>query len=390
MNCEEALPFISPLYDGEPVPTEVPEHVQKCPQCRQRLRDYAEIDAECRLLASASRREEPLPDWLPQTGSIRRRVWSILWTSRVLVPRAALIIVMIAIVGLSLKLSLTRAQPTAQKLMFRYDLSMSTPESPVVRPIGGGVLTGGAAEFPWVMIDLPWSVFAFFRIQDVRADLARISVRAQRTQGQIRLDCFPITSLERRSCNDEQRSSEIKGLLTTAQEREYPYHPGQTLEIPIQGGGSLILTGRVTPLAQPFSWQRTLIEPAPGEIVLNGPVLVPETSLISKPAGIATASGENSCLTYYLPRWGLFIFALHPFPGSSQATVYHGQMLLKLDGKSYYMFSASPIIGDYSGGTLYYSLVRGYKPSRYFQESDSAPVVGSEKDLGDLLRKLHG
>jgi hypothetical protein len=390
MNCQEALPFISPLYDGEPVPIEVPEHVQKCPPCRQRLNEYAQLDAECRLLASASQREEPLPDWLPQTGNLQRRIWSILWTSRVLVPRAALIIVMIAIVGLSLKLSLTRAQPNAQRLMFQYDLSLSTPESHGVHPIGRGFVDGPTAEMPWVISDPQWSGLALFRIQDVRTDLVRISVRAQRIQGPVRLDCTPVASGEPRPCSDEQRSGEIKRLLATAQEREYPYRPGQTLEIPMQGGGSLILTGRVTPLPQPYSWERTLIEPAPGEIVLNGPVLVPERSLISKPAGIATASGEKSCVTFYLPHWGLFIFALHPFPGSSEASVYHGQMLLKLDGKWYYLFSASPIIGDNSGGTLYYSLVRGYKPSRYSQESDSAPVASSEKDIGDLLRKLRG
>jgi len=392
MNCQEALPFISPLYDGEPVPGEVPEHVQKCPQCRGRLNEYAQLDAECRLLDSMSRREEPLPAWLPRTGDLRRRVWSIVWTSRVLVPRAALIILLMVIVGLSLKLSLTRAQPNAQRFEFEYDLGLSTAESDVASPIGRGLVIAPGHDMPWVISYPQWSVLAVFKIQEIRADLVRVSVRAQRIQSTGLPRRTPVAPRVSWLCIDTQREGEINKLLATARESTYLYHPGQTLEIPVQGGGSLILNGRVTPFGEPnsISMTQTLIEPAPGEIVLNGPVLVPERSLISKPAGIAIATGEKSCMTYYLPHWGLFILALHPFPGSSEATVYHGQMLLKLDGKRYYLFSASPIIADNSGPTIYYSLVRGYKPSKYFQESDSAPAVRSEKDIGDLMRKLHG
>ena len=65
MNCNEAEPFVSVLYDGEPLPAEVANHVDGCPNCHARLRSYCEMGAELRLMASKAPHPTPpfaLPD----------------------------------------------------------------------------------------------------------------------------------------------------------------------------------------------------------------------------------------------------------------------------------------------------------------------------------------
>jgi hypothetical protein len=104
MNCQEALPYISPLFDGEEVPADVPSHVQACAACRQRLKEYALVDAECRLLNSATRVKQELPAWLPRAN----RRWNVLlrlWGGQVMVSWATLTVGVLAILGLTVELN---------------------------------------------------------------------------------------------------------------------------------------------------------------------------------------------------------------------------------------------------------------------------------------------
>src|ERR1700722_13195618 len=60
MRCEEAGEFVSAICDGESIPASAAEHVGQCEICRCRLKEYSEIGAELRLVASleSSRRPE--------------------------------------------------------------------------------------------------------------------------------------------------------------------------------------------------------------------------------------------------------------------------------------------------------------------------------------------
>jgi predicted anti-sigma-YlaC factor YlaD len=354
MTCQEALPFISPLYDGEQVPADVTKHVQSCPQCRQCLKDYAEIDAECRLLASAARTEEDLPGWLPRSDRSRGSVFFRFWTAHVLVPQVALIVGIVAILGLVVKVTWKQDQAHPQRNFFQFELSAS--DAPKTTFAAG--MSVGRAEMPYELTGPHGSVLALLNILDVQADLVRVSVRAERFENQVRLDCKPGEAPEFKKCTDE-----TKRVLASTQEREYQYRPGQTLEVPVQGGGSLLLTGRVSATPQPFSWQNAPVESATEEVAVSTPPLAPEKHVVFRPARIVNASPENPCVTFYRPDWGLFVFALHPFPGSAEATVNNGRLLFELEGKWYYVSAASGIAGT-TKGMIYYKLIRGYEPSR--------------------------
>ena len=96
------------------------------------------------------------------------------------------------------------------------------------------------------------------------------------------------------------------------------------------------------------------------------------------------ASAENPCATLYRPDWGLFVFAQHPFPGSSEATVDNGRLLFELDGNWYYVSAASGIVGT-KKGVIYYKLIRGYEPSRAVDQTDTRPFDRLEGATREFL-----
>jgi hypothetical protein len=58
MKCEEAAEFVSAIYNGERIPRSAAEHVGRCETCHCRLKEYVEIGAELRLVASLELSEE--------------------------------------------------------------------------------------------------------------------------------------------------------------------------------------------------------------------------------------------------------------------------------------------------------------------------------------------
>jgi hypothetical protein len=52
MNCGEAAEFVSTFCDGETIPRAAAEHIGECKACHAQLREYAEIGAELRRVAS--------------------------------------------------------------------------------------------------------------------------------------------------------------------------------------------------------------------------------------------------------------------------------------------------------------------------------------------------
>jgi ankyrin repeat protein len=110
MRCEEVHLHISELYDRELVSPEAAEHISGCAGCRGRLRDYAEMGAEMRLLASRTLLEapEPLPELRPAPSRWRN------WSMPVLVPRYVALPVLVGFLALSIGLGLIQAQRHAE------------------------------------------------------------------------------------------------------------------------------------------------------------------------------------------------------------------------------------------------------------------------------------
>src|SRR5689334_25404152 len=74
MNCAEAELYISPLYDGEQVPSGAAQHIAACESCRRVLQDYSHIGVELRLAATMDPEQLPPLKLFPQ-----KRPFDVLW-----------------------------------------------------------------------------------------------------------------------------------------------------------------------------------------------------------------------------------------------------------------------------------------------------------------------
>jgi hypothetical protein len=61
MMCDETAEFVSALCDGDAIPRAAAEHVSGCASCQARLKEYMEMGAELRLMASLAMEESVSP-----------------------------------------------------------------------------------------------------------------------------------------------------------------------------------------------------------------------------------------------------------------------------------------------------------------------------------------
>jgi hypothetical protein len=335
MTCQEAPPLISDLYDGETVPKEAAEHFARCATCQERLRDYAQMGAELRLLASADSVEAPaaIPALPP-----RARRWAHTFTARVLVPRFALGLGAVLIAVLSLSLGVMRAQVAS--LWFQFNVT--SPDK--MGSWGSEVQAGSRGKPAFLMTGPQGRVGAIIDVDEIQYGRVRLSVRAHRMEvvsaGQ---EARPIP----RSIESTPTSDQTVGeMLANTAPQNYEYIPGQVLEIPVEGGGKLLLTGRVLERHAHF-WVKEdyPLEPKPDQIVLTEPALVRDQELLVKGLGSASADGDDPYVAFFAPKEGLFALLLKPMDGAIPAEAEYGQARFKMDGHDYVLFSATPITG---------------------------------------------
>lgn len=325
MNCQDAQLFVSDLYDGEVVPQDAAAHIASCASCRDLLNKYAQMGARLRLMAAAEGGTNPAPlGNLPQ----KRRLWTQSLTGRVLVPRFAIGVVLVAIAGLSVGLAIVRQHVSGP--WFQYEVS-----GPERQGTSGNVLQAGefgSGEFS----SSADSRITFYEVEvlDVRNDSARIEVRARRFK----------TEPDSRRTTVKSRE-DIDRLLAGATPQRFDYKPGQKLSIQVDGGGALVLTGKVYRLRPSFWGPGYPVNPELNEIVLTNPAMVRGQEFLGNIAGSASAAGGNSAIGACVPPVGAFVFALKPFPGAIQGVAEFGRASFTMDGQDYTLFSATPITG---------------------------------------------
>jgi hypothetical protein len=317
MNCQDAQPFVSAMYDRESVPREAAVHVGSCATCRERLRKYAQMGAELRLLASAEPVTVPSPPiYLPP----RHRRWTRGLTVRVLVPRFAIGLAVIAIVGLSVGLGLVRGQGAGPWFQFVVHSPWGQGETAGV--LQAGESTGG--EFSSTSVN-----------KKVAFRLKAVEVQNNAVRIQVRVCTFG---------PEPVNQQELNQILASIPPQQFDYVPGQRLQIPVEEAGSIVLTGKVYRLPPSFSAAWYPVSPEPGEIVLTNAALVRGHEFLGN-IGTASASTDNSAIGACVPPLGAFVFALKPFAGATPGFAEFGQARFRLDGQQYILFSATPITG---------------------------------------------
>ncbi|HET7214155.1 MAG TPA: hypothetical protein VFL79_11240 [Terriglobia bacterium] len=336
MNCQDAQLFVSALYDGEVVPQDAAAHIASCAPCRDLLNKYAQIGARLRLMAAAEGGTDPAP-----LGNLppKRRRWSSGLTGRVLVPRFAIGVVLIAIAGLSIGLALVHGQGSGP--WFQYEVTDVQSQG-----TGGNVLqTGEYGTGESSSPADPRITLYEVKVIDVRNDSAQVEVRARKfnTEPDGRGGKFIIEPDSRRATVKSRE--DIDRLLSSATPQRFDYKPGQKLSIQVDGGGTLVLTGKVYRIRPSFWAPGYIVNPAPNEIVLSNPAMVRGREFLGNIAGSASAAGGNSAIGACVPPVGSFVFALKPFPGAIQGVTEFGRARFTMDGQEYTLFSATPITG---------------------------------------------
>src|ERR1039457_4316329 len=125
MNCHEAEPFVSVLYDGEPAPVEAARHVDTCPNCRARLLSYSEMGAEWRLMASLAPDPVSPPELRDKLHPAQQPARFVFWRARVLMPRFAVALLAAAFVAASVSIVVLRAQSESRPLWFQFGLELN-------------------------------------------------------------------------------------------------------------------------------------------------------------------------------------------------------------------------------------------------------------------------
>jgi len=372
MNCEEVRPFVSALHDGESIPREAAEHMRSCSACQAQLEDYARMDVELRLLASSASEEAQMPR-LPQ---LRRR-WGHSLTARVLVPRFALGVGLFAILGLSVGLAWMQAQNGGP--WFQFDLSNPETQAKVgsLTQAGddwtGGFLQAGANQKIGIRV----------KALDVEKDRVRLSIKVRVLQ--------PAPGSEEEKAANYQlgsRSEEvIDQIFANITPQEFDYVPGQTLEIPVQGGAKIALTGEVFKFRPSFSASWYPLTLQPDQIMLSKAAFVRNNEFLGEVGGGGGARATNSAIGICVPQFGSFVFALKPFEGAIQGVAEFGEVHFKMDGDNYILFSATPITGGQQPREIWVYRSQSCPPS--WNNVRKHPTFMGAGDVSNLLDVLH-
>jgi hypothetical protein len=321
MDHDEALPLVSEIFDGKNVPAEAAQHIQDCPICRERLRDYEEMRIELRLSDSAGEADFAEP---PLTVASQTRLpgWAQQWRARVSIPKPALALGLALIVALSVGLGYVRAQGPRQIFHFVVNSPQAEGSS-----WGAELRAGGKAIYG--MPGPTGYVFALFQLLEIRDGVAHLTVRARRFD----------------KSTPELEEEQIRSL-NEASAREYQYTPGETLEIPVNDWGTLFLKGELLDHAEKFSWENPSIEPFPNQLVLNAPVLLKGNEIVFQDAKYdGSATGTNPTVSLYVPGYGRFLFRLQQFTGAVAGTADFAHVSFDLDGEKYLLACATPVTG---------------------------------------------
>jgi hypothetical protein len=212
MKCEDASESISALCDGERIPREAAEHIGVCELCCARLRQYSEMGAELRRVASLEWAGE-VKMHRGQSQRFSSNWWWRGWEP-MRIPRFAFALLMVAVVlmGSSLVIGKVRAYTKGRLFMV------------IAKPAEGHTVLCG--------------------VSPANKDGVCESIRSEGTNGGRGLYKFRIISDDGERVQLGIRSARIyhqvsKDDLYNLPETTYWLKPGETLHIDVPGAGDM-------------------------------------------------------------------------------------------------------------------------------------------------------
>lgn len=318
MNCNEAAPLISALFDGEQIPREAAEHLDACTDCRARLSDYVEASVELKRIASAMAPEEvATASWKAQSP-VKWNPWHF-GGGQMRIPRFALALMIVVIATLSAGLMLVRA-----KNVWWFQLDIGFPNGGNITQIfQSSELQAKPREVVQHMTDsnLAYAV----RLIDWKEGSVELGIRTQK---------FPI------GLNSQSMLEQVR----RAPEQVSWFGQNQELPIHVEGYEAFKITGKLlTKAPEDFPPLETYL-PKPGELRLSSPVLLRDGRLVGDLNGATAYAGNGWVAAYYVPREGVFLFSAEPFEGAIRGGVNGSQLRFTSDGQSYQLLTGAPMV----------------------------------------------
>jgi len=327
--CDSPDELLSALYDGEPVPAEFAQHVDTCPDCRARLRDYSHIGAELRLMASLHS-SAPVPQIRP------RRSKFFDFTGKITIPKFAIAAVAALFVVMTVGLVQLHARQS-NPLWFQFTLTEKDKKANGSLPLQYVAQTGyddySAGGDGQTLIG------THVVVSQVQTNQVELAIRSRAYHQVTNADDL-----------------HLKTALKDISGHSLIYTPGAPLEIPIEGGGTLVLDGKIVDHKPRFREMGIPLEPGPNEIIVGNPVLISGKRVLMDMKGANTIQdGPDRAAVLYVQGVGLLKFALQPFSGAIEGKASWGRLEFKLGKQEYTLLSVSQICGGDQPRTVWVS-----------------------------------
>ena len=337
MKCEEAAEFVSTLCDGETIPRAAAEHVGECELCRARLKEYAEMGAELRRVASLEPMEQArVRAWEKSQSAVSTWWWKGWETMRI--PKLVFALLLVAIVALGSSLAIVKARAHTQRSVLMF--TVKTADGKTVNC----ALSLEVKVFPgcsWMTLD---HSYAFGVIAD-DGDRVQLGLRTGLTADM-----------------GDMTPENVERLP----EKQFWFRPGEKLEINVPGTGPLMVTGELTDhmpalIASDPSEQ---VDPKPDELRFVAPVLLRGKEVVLDfQGGSAITDKKESEVEFYAPGEGLFHISLSPLEGAVKGHIEMSRISFDLNGQSYVFLLAAPVA---RGEHIWILRDASYKPTGNF------------------------
>jgi hypothetical protein len=359
MNCYEAEPFVSVLYDGELAPVEAARHVGACPNCRARLLSYSEMGAELRLMASLAPDHPVSPPALrDKLRPVQQPARFAFLRARVLMPRFAVALLAAAFVAASVSIMVLRAQSESRPLWFQFGLDLKGSGSSWSSWMTHVAQAGYDDGLVLWMVGNQTGVH--IAVSAIKEGSVQLGIRARKL-----------------SPAEAAKGFAAKKELGDLRNHAFTYIIGEKLEIPVEGsGGTLVLQGKVVDHEPKIAWGLP-VEPGPEQLVLTSPLVISGDAVIANLQGCnSIAEGRNWAGRIYVPGMGQLRIALRSFPEAVQGEANWGDLKFKWQGRSYSVRAASPITGGAQPRAVWVAVGSDHVPDpANFPDLGTAPLA---------------
>ena len=328
MNCNDAAEFVSALCDGETVPRSAAEHIGTCEMCQMQMKDYLEIGAELRRIASVQSAEQAPPLIFEE-----RQAWSMNWWQKgwgtMRIPRLvfAALLAVVAVLGSSLAVVGAHVHAHAQDtvvLLKSAPPGISSPSEPSLCALSTIDQKNDFCGYVG-KVNAGWIVYGV-RVLSSDGDRVELGVRS-------------------RFVPKEEPGSANSGIIDSLPEATYLFDLGKNLEVNVPGAGKITFSGEWTDhIPANVAGTSGEVDPGPGEARINSPLLLLDKKVVGDMEGASTyVNKTGDAVTIYYPGQGLFQFSPTQLPGAVPGRVQLNRITFESVGKSYTLVTGAPI-----------------------------------------------